>query len=1303
MEQLNYEKYCSLLKETGSGGILGQQLKLIQALLISFDKEDMNSWDSISQLSPDCLDFFTEILQQCEHSCLKIVKNPKTKVKRHHQFMFPQQVKAMDSYCINWLSRQPGRNKKEKIMQSKTILGVKRTETLDTGENRLFKYFLQQVFRYIHRNQQEVPCELRSTIITQFQRKLSKFQQLDPWNEVLPWTHLPPNNTLLSHPDYAIKWQSWVKLQQLDDDINELYENIDRYLCFLFLTYLLGKLQKLCYCPQQPLEFSREKGNFFANFYCVDGAFSLLEIINKPGNISVKFQNKVQSLQMIEGKLSFSFYNDSEGHKKTKITEEKGLLQTEFIQDYVTEFLKPLQLTSRKDKENCLTFTEKNILFLDPFSLYPYYSAKEVMQKSPKRLLLQKFTNTNEVLLCHESSAILLEMVINKPIKTHSMLSSLPIYAKEPENSGQSINSKLVNQLSFILPGERLCFISPDGLNEFILRDFQQNLRQVYEKVQSFPKSLGLAFHHQRTHSHPQQNNLLVVDLLGNHISFTILTAVLDETLLKTWNIPWLDEYIELFSGHLWERHPTFTTTVDLTLWTSLLDEKTQLSSLFQTLGIDSFLQLEEDLPFFLADKTVNRVDDNLKAILSSRKLDITPYLEEFSQQRFGTETDFTIITSSPHLSYLSGELLSYTFEENFLGCRTFFSMEDELSNTETTKNICLWRDKLPQLELFLGTKIIPLVKDNQKILPRFGKPISIPVDGNVTLSQGKSAYSFQVKKEDSQLMYQAKVERNTDITKDLECKLELFYEYGAAEPYQLWFIPENSPKNKMLVAWVPLLEDAWEDLEYPPFPEIFSLDELSNFKGEKARYRRNRLEDLCCKWVFFLEKGDITTKQDLESSNYILNLSLDSLPVEVEFSRYEIKQLLTRLQNTKYAGQESGKDTDNLKLCFDISPKSVENLQLHGNYWRKNTRTEPPFYEYYYDNYRYQGQYNSIAFRSNQFVNEDEFSVDLDALSFEIFEGRNGKLAGKNIRPASTKNRYHGVHIMTKQRRLADQRWTMYRIFFNGRGLEALSPKDTDTDILAKTKVKLLEKFNTDLPKLLQHYEDNPKGVDMSNLFLFLCLLHQEMGADFYQLCIKRVETAQKNGTTKQLEDCLGFAFGNLSRQEERELFQAVQTLDCNKKILLYGKAIWNREDFLENVPPEHILELFHQAVDALQDSWMESTVKKGQKWYYTVAGILKFIFGVFRLRKGKVEWICRELSLNNKKMRELQGIVRNMDKELSSTDKKVLEQKMQLKATSNKPSDKQQKTEGILDVFLAYLIGQTEGVGIVFLSNDD
>jgi hypothetical protein len=142
--------------------------------------------------------------------------------RREHALLPVRAVRELDSNSFIKLSNRPGRNIREKLGSKPYLQAVRRYQSVNLPENRLLKAFVIRLVELL---------ELRRNVLGEAEDDL--IPQIRSWlrgeqaQAIARWENVPPNNALLAHRDYRRIWDSWRRLQTLDNDIARDLSHLD--------------------------------------------------------------------------------------------------------------------------------------------------------------------------------------------------------------------------------------------------------------------------------------------------------------------------------------------------------------------------------------------------------------------------------------------------------------------------------------------------------------------------------------------------------------------------------------------------------------------------------------------------------------------------------------------------------------------------------------------------------------------------------------------------------------------------------------------------------------------------------------------------------------------------------------------------------------------------------------------------------------------------------------------------------------------------------------------------------------------
>lgn len=206
------------------------------------------------------MDHLRRIIKHTGEAIKSLIERPRTKILRAHALLPIYAAREVDSASVQWLSRKPGRNLREKLAGKPYLKSVSRSMSLDTTENRLLKAFLSK-FKQLLMLRSDAFAGQTEEITEQLLQTIQRWYQNDEVSEIGSWSNLPPNNTLLQDKNYRKLWDAWLWLQALDENIQADHKRLQcNWITILFWT-ILATLDELEHVRvmQQPCFFDYDK------------------------------------------------------------------------------------------------------------------------------------------------------------------------------------------------------------------------------------------------------------------------------------------------------------------------------------------------------------------------------------------------------------------------------------------------------------------------------------------------------------------------------------------------------------------------------------------------------------------------------------------------------------------------------------------------------------------------------------------------------------------------------------------------------------------------------------------------------------------------------------------------------------------------------------------------------------------------------------------------------------------------------------------------------------------------------------
>lgn len=560
-----------------------------------------------------------------------------------------------------------------------------------------------------------------------------------------------------------------------------------------------------------------------------------------------------------------------------------------------------------------------------------------------------------------------------------------------------------------------------------------------------------------------------------------------------------------------------------------------------------------------------------------------------------------------------------------------------------------LWRDHLPDLAIKQLYGKFPLV-NRETVTPEFNVKKKIPIDNKFTLpANGKSEYCFDLVQSDSnkKTKFRAVVTSSAfPLPEDVQCVLDMTYEYGSENPYVLFFRPYDANGTKFVegrVRWEVISEYPMHDLPYPKFPQEKSWDELKRFNG------KNGQEDLISG-----QKGLVDSFKSIQNMYHTRDLNTEDLKFEKNGKSFSItteqdgnpiKIIFDEEKVEKHRDGKPDVSFENLGIIsFDLSeannnPRYTVNLNEyveHGPIWQKLKGG----YACFINSFKGIDQDNpiTVALFENQFDYPENFNKEISRVSFEIVPDSNGRYKAQKIHDEKSNEPYRDVRWAFNIRKGDKPGFYTYtgRVYFLMHTIFTGSKSIDDDDCPSDLK----EAFDDALESWVDSYYRCDDEYVKSRIFGLMSIVGQDMGKVYFAIAKENIDRyLNDRGRGFILNDYIGYGLGDYTSQDEVELFDEIQKLPFERVICILSKAVWGNPDFIWNFPREETVKYFNLVIDHL-GNLLEKQTYRGMGKGITMC--LEYILAVYRLREKRSndendEEIMRELSQNNEKVQKL------------------------------------------------------------------
>ena len=1297
----SYEKFCRAFKGTPEEVNNAELLLLLQDWIIRIiDRIDEGSTDySLDSLISENTDksylryakkdAVSRLIDDSYDAVRRISDRMRENIIRENVKMPVYKVREVNSYGLNWLSRRPGTTIKEKISSSNSsMMAVQRRMSLDTGENRLFIAYLKELADALEIKLENFPERQQSELESGFYSQLFAIIR-DPDNEeIRRWENMPPNNTLLSDQNYKKIWKCWRELKAIDTIIANDSRNIDSRVCTMFFIELLTKANQFFWFPQIPVDvdYSSYMVKLYAkSFRGIDFDGNTLSIKKTQNTIEIIYRTRNVNVRFEDANIQISVDGKDEHSVKANISS---------INRYVDLVLAKLgckknEMQRRVEKE---TLVKCSVLLMDLFSVRPDYIADYGNVESLKGRILNQthFWEDEEgnykfEISCDTSNVLLFD----ENIETYTISTAV-------EQASANQMTKLMHLLERYVSTQKFTFLFPDIYNEFQLSLVYKAAKLIFHEVRSFPRSIGVAFSYMDTISFQKQfkenDFLLVMDVIDTDLSLTLIQGIKDDTVA---------EDIPQYGGIIWERHPSLSYSLENRIWDEIYDRLIKLGcdnpeELYSWLGINGFYSESGLLATMSQDEKAFIISDIVFDVFKATKINVSDSINDFliNHKEVIGNNHVHIVSISPLLLYkgtCSYEMLG--LESSLEGCKRYGVLQEQ-------SRITLWRDHLPELAIKLLYGKFNLV-DNETITPEFNVEKKIRISNVFTLAKGMNEYHFNLVQNDvnRKTRYAAVVKNPAfPINHDVQCRLDMTYQYGAEEPYRLLFIPLEKDAGfvEAKVSWERITSYMFSDLPCPePIPSS-SWEELMSYPG---KLRVQNLVDNLIEIYKRIAQGYVCYDLNGYEPTLYGKPGNKFFIAEVDSDDGEMAVIINERFKEKTVNNEPRVDFSKLgfvscelkKEEFDSSDRYRFDLSIGARFneiWKSN--------QYGYSCFRsleINGDIYQVAFYAENFVDPSQFHPGIKKISFELQPFKDNKYTAVNIidEDAEERDYYRAYNLRTGNK--PSRQIYGPKLFFLLHTIMAGRESQFDADSPAELK----DAFDNAIDKWIDIYYQTENESIKRSIFGQMSIVACDIGERYYDIAISSIDD-YLNLKTNYVNVNVGYALGGLDNGEEWDLWDKISYLPDEIIIPIVSRAIWANSKFIMNVEISRMLEYFNFAIDYLDK------IYKTKKWdtERNVTACIEMLLGAFRLRQYRDEELSKVLSLNNPKVQKLYSIIEDM---ITMTKNGVLTVKsfLRLEIVNNDNQEEFFKDMPmILYALLVFIIGE-KGAGDIKISGID
>ena len=1295
----NYDEYCRALAADGEARDRATLLYFLRSWMIGVQKLDSGSAEEklgyvglseLLQIAPlPAGSELARIAEEATEAMRHITASFRERIVRENVLMPIHRAKEINSTGLAWLGRRSGRTIREKLSATNRMLAVRRRLSLDTGENRLFFAFVEELEEFIEQKRLANPAFV-TELEQNFQESARKLLRSEEAEEVARWENAPPNNTLLSDRFYRQIWHGWIDLQQLSQMIKEDSAHLDERLCTMYFWRLLQQAQSFCRFPQQPVCY--DYARFFLEPQC-----SKME----NGVLLHGWQDSgLFSIHMPEAEGTQLRIQQGGHHYAVEFADCTGILRwdgNEIHRETMTvssfdAFLERTILCIFGESAHTIPAVRSKkirtgkVAYLDVFTTHPLCLDENGHAKRyGARIMRQSFSIEHKCFDLSVESASALYVPENHSAQLYSLPSCI-----HNVNTAHEQYQRLFRMVKSQLDSDELYHARiplPDIYNEFQLSAVRRAAHLCFSEVHTMPRSIAVLFREMQQHNFKKFRDgdfALAVDYVRGMVSLTLVQAKFYDP---------VENALPETRGLTWEKHPVYQERIkenenklnDLLLKNGLQTSKEVIDHLLDTFGVKG-LPLEserlalafDDEPHAAEESSWSFLTREMTDAVQETKFDVTHIVQNYLQRMKhildGKKPYIYII--SPQLRFLGQKaILRQGADIPLLGMHHYDALYQQVLRYETAtgKQIpSLWCDQLPALAIKRLFGVYELIGTGtaHKVSPIFGVAQPVPIAEKFTLPKGRHEYRFGLimGRNNRDISYEAVVRHPAfPLAEDTECRLRLSYTYGKDIPYELVFTP--SPQkffHEALVSWETAAERPYEKLQSPVFPEDHETWESLQHGKTRTKDDSDFLDwienSLQRRVVIDFEDEDCIADINERSHWIYVQMEVDNTPSiiqiydpEEEFSECEgkISCILKPDKKPRYRAYFESGDWNHLRNGSYLCVKSVD----------------------------VDGTMQEIGFFDNQFLFDDDFDEDMEGwVSFSLQPPRpDGKINATNIvmEDASVpykfyigKNPKRGNALFYLDK--LDVLYPLHQVYANGRTSRSPGCPEHFRQHIEKLSSELLAAF---VEVWKKHDHDMARKI-----FRIMCIMALDIGDNLYEAAEVVI-----NKRPELIDDDFGCVLGDYDRTAQQKILFMLtgSKLEEVKIVRILGKAAWKSDGFMKNAPSNILLDYFDKCIPLICD-YKKSNNKE-------VLRQLEYVLAVFRLRERNDSNINRKLSLNNPSVRKLYATI----EEMIEGGYELPESRIRLEVKQN-PEFKEQHMSVFYYVLLVYITGGEDEIKI-------
>lgn len=175
-----------------------------------------SNWRRIGKSRTPPLSLVVRLAVEIPDVLEEVCQFPRVVLRRQRELEAATRIRQVDSACIRWIGRQPGRTLPEKAGPRQRLMGVVRREDCETAENRVVLDLLIRCKKagevYLARHR-EFASHKRLVIVRRFVRLCDRLLRNSPISLVGKLVGIAQPNYVLQHePRYSVLWDAYQRL-----------------------------------------------------------------------------------------------------------------------------------------------------------------------------------------------------------------------------------------------------------------------------------------------------------------------------------------------------------------------------------------------------------------------------------------------------------------------------------------------------------------------------------------------------------------------------------------------------------------------------------------------------------------------------------------------------------------------------------------------------------------------------------------------------------------------------------------------------------------------------------------------------------------------------------------------------------------------------------------------------------------------------------------------------------------------------------------------------------------------------------